>query len=505
MFLAASIHGLLSVLTPQTLEALVLGIVWGYMVSFMPGVGGIVAMALLLPFIFGMNVPTAMALLLGAHTATIFGASITSILLNVPGASKTVVLCWDGYPLTLKGEGVRALSASATSALFGGIVGVIFLTVALPVLKYVMNAVGPPEVFMLAIWGLTLIAVFSEGSLFKGLIAAGIGLMISFIGEDPVSGVARYTFGSLYLQDGIQFPVAAMGLFAISQMIKLFVHGTPSTNGQPLERAQNRSTRWQGVRDVFVHWRTEVQLALFGVFVGIVPGLGAPVAAVGAYGQAVQTSKHPEEFGHGAIEGVIAPEATDAASEGAGMLPLLALGIPAHEQQALLISAFIILGIAPGPTMLTHHLSLVFSIVWVIFFGYVIVCSLGLLLAPQFAKIASLPSNILVPTVMTVAMIGAFAVRGLIDDVAVAAIFGVVGYFMERFKYSRADLVIGFVLGPIIESFYHVSTSLYGPLFVLTRPVALAIAVLILLTVVWAIWRNRTATQGTLTVAAGEG
>lgn len=489
--LLASLHGLLSVLTPETLEALILGILWGYLVSFMPGVGGIVAMALLLPFIFGMSFPTAMALLIGAHTATIFGSSITSILLNVPGAAKSVVLCWDGYPMTLRGEAVRALSASATAALVGGIIGVLFLTGALPLLNIVMNAVSSPEIFALAIWGLTIIAIFSEGSILKGLIAAGIGLMLSFVGEDPVTGVPRYTFGSLFLQTGIQFPVAAIGLFAVSQMIKLFLRSRGGAGARERLVQEDHSTIWQGIRDVFVHWRTELQMALFGVLAGIVPGLGAPVAAVGAYGQAMQTSRHPERFGHGAVEGVIAPEATDAASEGAGMLPLIALGIPAHEQQALLLSAFVILGVAPGPGMLTHHLPLVFSLIWIILLGYIIVCLLGIVAAPRLAKIATLPSTILIPAVLTIAVVGSFSVEGIAYDVAVAMCFGIVGYFMDLYQYSRADLVIGFVLGPIIESTYHVSVSLYGDLFFVRRPITLAIVCLTLATLAWAILRAR--------------
>ncbi|KJS20741.1 MAG: membrane protein [Clostridiaceae bacterium BRH_c20a] len=482
--LQASLEGLLLIFSVSSLTFMFLGIAFGLLIGFLPGLGGIVAMALLLPFTFGMSPPEAFALLIGAHTGTIFGSSITSILFNVPGASKSVVVCFDGFPMTQRGEGVRALAAGATASLLGGIIGALVLTVSLPLMKMVMLALAPPEYFMMAIWGLTIIAIFSEGSVLKGLVAAGFGLAIAFIGMDPVTGTARYTFGISELVDGFDIPVAIMGLFAISQMIKLYVKG-----GSIVERdqslANSKSGLIEGIKDAFRHWRTVLQASFLGVFIGALPGVGASVASIAAYGAAVQTSKTPERFGKGAVEGVIAPEATNASSEGGHLIPTLAFGIPGSEVAVILLAAFVMLGIQPGREMLEYNLPLVFNLVWLIVLTNVFSTGFGLMMSPYLVRMTALPGNFLIPIILAVCVSGAYAMNKSMLDVVVAMVFGIIGYYMDKYNYSRADMVIGMVLALMIERYMQISLTLYGSKFLLERPLTLVFAVLIILSVIY--------------------
>lgn len=479
--------GLVALMSPQVLFYTVVGVCYGIVVGILPGLGGIVAMALLLPFTWGMDFAVAMSLLLGAHIATIWGASVTSILFRVPGAAKSVALIFDGFPMTQRGEASRALGASAMAALMGGIVGAVFLAAAIPITRPVMMALGPSEYLMLALWGLTIIAAFSEGSLLKGMVAAGLGLLTAFIGMDIVTATPRFTFDSIHLLDGVSFPVAMIGLFAIAEMMKLFVKGKSL-----VERDVNAQTSsvWDGVADAFRHWGLVLRSSMLGLWIGVLPGIGASVGGIAAYAQALRTSKHPETFGKGNVEGVIAPDATLGANEGGGLLPTLALGIPGGEGMAIVLIAFIGLGVVPGPQMLTDNLDLVFNLVWIIAIASTITALIGLAIAPYLARIPSLNNNIIIPLVLSICMIGAYADRGQPFDVLVAAFFGVVGYFMDKYRFSRATFVIGMVLALMIERNLHLSVSLYGKWFIFERPVALIMLVLILVTTALPFYRN---------------
>src|SRR5687768_15304470 len=477
--LEAITAGLAALLTPQAILFMFIGVVYGLVIGILPGLGGVVAMALLLPFTYGFEKAATLALLLGAHIATIWGDSVTSILFSVPGSAKGLALCFDGYPMTKQGQAKRALAASATGALMGGIIGAVFLALCIPLIRPVILALGPSEYLMMALWGLTVIATFSQGSLMKGLIASLLGVLAAFIGQDVVTSTPRFTFGTEFLMDGISFPVAMVGLFAVSEMMKLAIKGTPIVDRDLVPEV---STVWQGVKDAFHHRWLIVRSSLLGLWIGVLPGVGATVAGLAAYAQAVQTSKTPERFGKGAVEGVIAPDATMGANEGGGLMPTLAFGIPGGESMAILLVAFVGLGIVPGPDMLTKHLDLVFSMVWIIVIANVAVTLLGLAIIPWLARLPALQANLMVPTVLSVCAVGAYAVRGRIDDVVVAALFGVLGYFMDKYRYSRANFVIGMVLAVMIERNLHISLTLHGNDFLLERPIALVLLVFVVVT-----------------------
>jgi TctA family transporter len=485
--LEAILSGLHALLTPQALVFMLLGVLYGLVIGILPGLGGVVAMALLLPFTYGFEPAATLALLLGAHIATIWGDSVTSILFSVPGSAKGLALCFDGYPMTKQGQAKRALAASATGALMGGVIGAVFLALCIPLIRPVILALGPSEYLMMALWGLTVIATFSEGSLMKGLIASLLGVLVAFIGTDVVTATPRFTFGTEFLMDGISFPVAMIGLFAVSEMMKLFIKGTPIVDRSLVHEV---SSVWDGVRDGLGHWWLVMRSSLLGLWIGVLPGVGASVAGLAAYAQAVQTSRTPERFGKGAVEGVIAPDATMGANEGGGLMPTLAFGIPGGESMAILLVAFVSLGVVPGPEMLTKKLDLVFSMVWILVIANITVTLIGLAITPWLARLPALQANLMVPTVLSVCAVGAYAVRGRIEDVILAAVFGVLGYLMDKYRYSRANFVIGMVLATMIERNLHISLTLYGNDFLLDRPIALGLLIFVIVTAALPFLRN---------------
>ncbi|HEX5866153.1 MAG TPA: tripartite tricarboxylate transporter permease, partial [Beijerinckiaceae bacterium] len=487
--LEAIAAGLTSLLTWHAAAFMLIGVLYGLVIGVLPGLGGIAAMALLLPFSYGYDPAATLALLLGAHIATIWGDSVTSILFNVPGSGKALALLFDGYPMTQQGQAKRALGASAGAALLGGVIGAVFLAISIPIVRPIMLAIGPSEYLIMALWGMTLIATFSEGSLLKGMIAACLGVVIAYIGMDPVTATPRYTFGSIFLMDGISFPVATIGLFAVGEMMKLYVRGEDGIVRRDL-RNEN-STVLQGVMDAFRHWGLVLRSSLLGLWIGILPGVGASVGGIAAYAQAVQTSKHPERFGKGNVEGVIAPDATLGANEGGGLLPTLAFGIPGGESMAILLIAFIGLGIVPGPQMLTSRLDIVFTLVWIVVLASVLVTIIGMAISPYLARMPNLDANLMVPIVMSLSFVGAYSMRGLPGDVVVCAVFGVLGYLMEKYRFSRANFVIGMVLADMIERSLHLSLTLYGNWFILQRPIALGMFILVVLTTAWPFLRRR--------------
>ena len=479
MILTALVDGLIALFAPQALLFLLIGVVYGLIIGILPGLGGVVALALLLPFTYGYDPSATIALLLGAHVATIWGDSVTSILFNVPGASKSIALMFDGHPMTRKGEAARALGASSTAALLGGIFGAIFLALSIPVIRPVILTLGPAEYLMMGLWGMTIIATFSSGSVLKGLAASCLGVLVAFVGMDPVTATSRYTFGSTYLLDGIDFGAAMIGMFAVSEMIKLYVSDETIVRR---EAGAEHSTFFQGFRDCFVHWGVVVKSSLLGVWLGVLPGIGGGVGGVAAYAQVVQTSKTPEIFGTGAVEGVIAPEATLGANEGGGLLPTLAFGIPGSEGMALLLVAFVNLGMHPGPRILETQLDFVFLMVWLIVFASALVLVIAMVITPFLARLPGLNPNLMIPLVLSICLIGAATTRGRVEDVIVAAIFGIVGYFMHKYRYSRANFVIGAVLAAMIERNLQISRTLYGDFFLLERPIALAMFIFVLVT-----------------------
>ncbi len=459
----------------QFLLSMMAGVVVGLVFGIIPGIGGLVAVALILPFVFLMTPEQALPLIVAIGTVGFTGGSITAILLNIPGMEPNAATLIDGFPMTQKGQAGRALGAALGSSGAGGIVSVFFALAMVPLVLPIVFAIRSADMVFMILMGISFIAVLSRGSPLKGLISGALGLLISFVGFQIVTGLSRFTFGSAYLYDGFALVPVCLGLFALPEMIALAMRG--GTIAQAGVEIKGMQEVLEGVKDVFRHWGLWLRSSIIGYIVGVIPGIGSAVATFVAYGQAKQTSKHPERFGTGIVEGVIAPESANNAKEAGSILTTLALGIPGSSAMVLLLGALLMLGITPGPAMMKEHLDLSFSLLLLIIVANLIGSGICLLAAPRLAKIAIIPGNVLAPLVLVITFVGAFAYRGYFNDVIVTLIFGVVGLAMRKFGYNRPALFLGYILGLLFERYFFIALGVGGPLFFM-RPISLILIVI---------------------------
>ena len=454
---------------------LVAGTLIGELFGALPGLGGVVALALLIPLTYEMTMVQAMMLLMTAQGGSAFGGSISAILINIPGESVNAATTLDGYPLAKQGKAATALGASATASALGAIFGVLVLMFSIPLMYKIALVFGPPEMFALAILAMTTIAAVTEGSLLKGFIAAGLGVLISFIGFNRVIGGVRFTFGSAYLWDGITLMPVVIGLFAIAQAIDLGVKGVPIA-----EKAQLiRGSVWEGIKSIFKHKWVFLRSSLTGTLIGIIPGVGGAVANWLAYGQAVQMSKEPESFGKGNIQGVIAPEAANDAKDGGALIPTLALGVPGSAYCAVLLGAFLVHGVIPGPTLFEQQMNIIWVIIFSLVVSNILTSVIGVVLARHLVKVTTIPAVFLAPIVFILSLLGAFSARLDITDALVAFIFGIIGYFMMKYRFPRVSLLIALILGYMAEKTFFQSLQLARGSYAIfvTRPMTVILFV----------------------------
>ena len=461
----ALINGFFSVFVWPTFGYLLIGIVIGFIVGILPGLGGSVTLALMLPFTFNMSPVEAFAFLLGMLSVTATTGDITAILFGVPGEVISAALVVDGHPMAKAGQAGRALGAALMSSLIGAVLGAFALAAAIPVVRPVVLAFGSPEFFMLTILGITFVAALSSGQVLRGIICGAIGLMFATIGQDPQSGVQRYTFGLLELWDGIGLVPVAVGLFAIPEIVDLARKGTSIAE----QSVGKFGGVMEGVKDTFRYWWLTIRCSLVGAFAGVIPGLGGSVAQWLAYAHAVQTSPDKERFGKGAIEGVLGPGAANNSKEGGNLITTVAFGVPSSVSMAILLGAFLIQGLVPGPPMLTRHLDLVMSFVWLIVVANVITVAVCFLFLEHIAKITFIRGGLLLPPIIMLVYIGAFAEKNAMLDLLVMLFFGLFGLVMDRFEWPRPPLVLGLVLGRLAENNLSLSVARYD-LDWLTRP-----------------------------------
>ncbi len=481
--------GLALLVTWPNLLCLVAGTLIAMSVAALPGVSGSTLMAIAIPLTFSWE-PVPLMVLFGALVGGgTFMGSVTAILLNIPGTAPNAATALDGYPLTQQGRAREAIGCSATASALGSSVGILALIVMLPFVSRVLAFVGPTELLVLAVWGLLSVATVIRASVLKGLIVAGLGLMVSFAGLDPVSAEARYTFGTLYLQDGFALVPVFIGIFAVAEIIDLVASG----RARVADRAGGgglHGSLTEGVRSVFRHPGLFLKSSLIGTGVGVMPGLGGTVAAFVAYGEARRSAGASGRFGQGDIRGVLAPEAANDAKDGGSLLPALAFGIPASAGTALLIAALQIHGIRPGAELLQQRLDLAFVLIWSLFLSNWITSIVGLGLARPMVALADLRTSRLASVVLVLAAVGAMSYRGSGADVAVAFAFGVIGYAMKRHGWPRIAFVIAFILGPLVEVNLHLALSLHalGRINLWTKPTVIAGAGLVLVTVLAPRW-----------------
>ena len=475
----------------QVVLLILCGAVVGLVIGVIPGLGGLATLALLLPFAYGMEPVPALALILGAYSALYFGGSITAILLNTPGTGEQVVTTFDGYKMTQQGKGARALGASATASSLGGLIGVCVMIVAVPFVRWIMYFIRPPEMFALGLLGVAAIGILSAGSVTRGLLSGLLGLMISFIGYDPITGTPRFTGGLLQLYDGLGITAMTLGLFAVAEMLHLFAGGRAIADqgGYSLSH-QPGSGVLDGVKDAFRHFRTVLEGGIIGAGSGLIPGLGGTVAMFFSYARAKQRSSRPEEFGRGAVAGVLAPEAANNAKEGGSLVPTIAFGIPGSSGMAIFIGIFLILGLEPGPRMISENLDIVFFMALSIAGASVIASLIGLSIAPYIALASYVRPQVLVPALVTISFMGGFLDSRTFTAVTITLLAGLLGFWLNLLKYSTAGLILGFLMGPLVERYLFLSLQAYGSDFFL-RPLSLTILVGGLVMIGMAFLKNR--------------
>jgi putative tricarboxylic transport membrane protein len=427
---------------------LTLGTLVGLLFGVIPGLGGPTALALLIPLTFGVDTTVAMFFAGGIMGAIPAGGSVTAILLNTPGTAPNAATVYDGYPMTKNGKAGMALGAAAAASAIGGLFGILILFLILPVARNVILSFAPPEFFMLGVLGLCAIAASSEGKLIRGLLASVFGLMLAFVGYDNVGGEVRFTLGIDYLWDGVPLVPALIGLFAIAQILSLCLAGGSITENPAAVRVNRVG---EGIAVVFKNMPTVLRGSAIGAVIGSVPGVGGTVAAFLAYSTTVQLSDEPETFGKGNVKGVIAPEAANNAREGGALIPTLAFGIPGSAEMAVFLGLLVLHGLQPGPSLLINHLDVIASLLLSIALASVIASAICLAVARKLALITLVDVNWLVPVILAVSTVGAYALRSNLYDAFAAVIFGFVGYLMIRFDYPRLPLVIALFLGEVVE------------------------------------------------------
>lgn len=448
-----------TVTDPLNFALIVVGVLFGMILGILPGLGGTVALALLIPITFGMDPLIAFMLLTAALAGTNFGGSITSILINTPGSSPNAATLLDGYPMSRDGRAGEAIGASATASALGAFFGIAILTASIPIMISIILLFTPPEVFWLGLWGLTVIAVVVKGSIISGLISAAFGVIYSLHGMNQMTATVRWDYGLVFMQDGIPLVPALIGLFAVAEMIKLVSEGgTIAKDGG----TEVKGSQWDGVKAVFKHRWLFTRSAFVGAVTGVIPGVGGAAANYLAYFQAVQTSSDPQEYGTGDVRGVIAPEASNDAKDGTGFLPTLGLGVPGSASMAVLLGAFVLHGITPGPLLFQNNLDLVTTIILALLIGNILTSLIGLAFADKLRVVTQVDTRLLAPVVLAVAFFGTYALNNNIYYVFITLLFGILGFFMQKANMSRVPMILGLVLGGIIEQNFFRSLQISG-------------------------------------------
>ena len=483
--------GLISILTPETIGAVALGIFTGLMFGAIPGISGIMAISILLPLTFYVSPLVGIPMLLGIYKASMFGGSITAVLLNTPGAPPAVCTAMDGYPLTKQGKAGKGLNAALVGSVFGDTFSNILLICVAAPLSYLTLKVGPVEQCSLILLALTVVGSISGSSILKGILCAGVGILLATVGVSGTTGAMRFTFENENLMSGIALIPMVIGLLCLPEVIHQACSGIRKTFEQQFDLSgENGRLSWQEIKS-----RIPVLLrsSIIGSVIGAMPGLGASPAAYMAYSEAQRTSKHPEQFGKGAIEGVMAPEAANNAVTSSAMIPLLTLGIPGDDVTAVLMGGLIIQGLQPGPELFTRYAPMTYTF----FAGFVLVqffmLGIGLLGCRGFAQISRLSDAILIPSVAVLCVVGSFAIHKNFFDVVIMMIFGVLGYLVRKFDLNPAAIVLALILGPIGENGLRRSLRLSGgsPAILFSTPLCWVLIALCVFGVCSPIFMNR--------------
>jgi putative tricarboxylic transport membrane protein len=452
-------NGFAVCLQPINLWYTFVGVFLGTIIGVLPGIGPSAGMALLIPVTFGMNPTSALIMMAGIYYGTKYGGSTTSILIRTPGEAASVMTSIDGYEMAKKGRAGAALAVSAIGSFIAGTIGVVALTIfAIPLASMALKF-GPAEYFTLMLFAMTAVASLTGNSPAKGMLSATLGLMIATIGIDLQSGQPRYTFGIPEFQDGVGFVVVVVGLFAVSEVFRGMEDVYRGTAADMIKiKGRLWLTREEWKRSIGPIWRG----GIIGFIIGVLPGAGGTIASILSYTTEKRLSKHPEEFGHGAIEGVAGPEAANNSDTAGALVPLLTLGVPGGGATAVLLGAFIMYGIQPGPLLFQNRPDLVWGLVDSMYVGNVMLLILNLPLIGIFVRLLYIPSGILYPLIVAISAIGAYAINGSMTDLYLILLFGVVGYIFDKVDIPVAPLVLSLVLGGMMEQSFRQAMTISG-------------------------------------------
>lgn len=466
---------------PQHMAMLMAGVLAGTVIGILPGLGGIACVAILLPFIYTMDVHSAMILLVGSLAVVHTSDTITSVLIGTPGSAAAAATILDGHPLAKQGQAGRALSAAFLSSMIGGLIGALFLTLSLPIARPLVLLFGSPELLMLCVLGLSFAGFLTGGAPLKGGLAACLGLLLGSVGSAPADAVDRYTFDQLYLLDGVPLVGVALGVFGLAEIIDLLAKG-----GQIAERVSLRGGWLQGAKDVVQHWGIVLRGSLIGVWAGILPGIGATAGSWMAYGHVVAMAKDRDNFGKGDIRGVIAPESANNSVEAGDFIPTLLFSVPGGAPSAILLGALFFYGIQPGPRMVQENLDLIFTIIWSFAIANTIGAGLCFCLSPALARLTWIPFARLAPAIVVTIFFGAFQSSQNFGDIYAMLGLGLLGWLMKQLGWPRAPFLVGFILTKPTEQYLWLSISRYGMEW-LSRPGVIVMGLLLLASIYWCV------------------
>jgi TctA family transporter len=481
--------GLETALTPVNLLYCFIGVFLGTFIGVLPGIGALAAISMLFPITYHLEPTTALIMLAGIYYGTAYGGSTASILLNIPGGSSSVVTCLDGYPMARQGRAGAALALTAIGSFFGGVFGILVLSLFSPLIANSALSFGPAEYFTLMVLGLIAASAITEGSAAKGLAMVVLGVLLATVGMDPQSGTPRFTFGTLDLMDGLGMSALAMGLFGISEVIasiRTKKDGPAPVTTHSVSMRSLIPTR----DDMRRSWMPMLRGSTIGSFFGALPGTGPSIASFVSYSVEKRVSRTPERFGKGAVEGVVAPETANNAADQTAFIPTLTLGIPGSATMALMIGAMMVHGIHPGPQMMTEQPAMFWGLVMSFWVGNVLLIILNLPLIGLWVRLLTIPYHLLFPAIVMFISIGAYSVRYSAFDVLTVAGFGALGYVMRIFAMPAAPLLLGFVLGPLIEQHFRRAMVLArGDLMaIVERPISGTFVVISVLLLGWSLW-----------------
>jgi TctA family transporter len=483
--LESAVAALASLADPSLLLMLVAGVIAGLIMGLIPGLGGTGAVAILLPVTFGMDPSSALALLIGALAVVHTSDTVAAVLLGAPGSASASVTMLDGYAMAKKGQAARALSLAFLSSMAGGILGAVGLTLAIPLARPLVLSFGSPELFMLTILGVSLAAVLSRGNVAKGLTAGLLGLLLGMVGTSPTTAEQRFTFGSLFLGDGLSLVAVALGIFGLAE-----IASRVGQRNKPGEEVRLAGGWFAGIKEWLGHWTQVLRGALIGIWAGVLPGVGATAGTWLAYGQVVATAKDKTKFGKGDPRGIVGPESANNSVEAGDLIPTLLFGIPGGVPSAMLLGMLLTYGIQPGPAIVTDHLDLVYLIVWSFAIASILGAALCFVCTPGLAKITKVPFAILGPGLVVVMFLGAVQESGQLGDLGVMLGLGVFGWLLKETGFPRPPFLIGFVLAIPLERYYFLTEAVYAPSEWLMRPWVLVFIAVLLVPALMAVIRS---------------